>query len=219
MTTLILAAGQGSRWGNYLGVPKHMIPIKGEPLIHRTQRILAATGANDVYVVCRDSTYVLPPSQRATPQEVEREWVHEQEESRYLWSKSGRTILLYGDVYYSEDLLSRIVHEPADDWKVYARYGASAHTGKHHGEMFGWVFRPEHHRQLDAARNVAISYTENGLWWRCVGWELYRIAMGQVPWSHCRDEVHLVDYDDVSDDFDAPTDWDRWSSLHPELAF
>jgi hypothetical protein len=219
MTTLILAAGKGKRWDWHLNVPKHMIPIKGEPLIHRTQRMLDEMGVQDVHVVCRDESYVRSPALRAVPREIDRATVHPQEESRHLWNETGKTTILYGDMYYSEKLLSKIVNDPADDWKIYARYGGSKFTGKDYGEIFGWVMRPEHYAHIDAARNVAISYTENGLWWRCIGWEVYRIGVKQLPWHHCKEDVHMVNYDDESDDFDDPDDWDRWSELHPRLAF
>ena len=41
MNYYILANGEGKRWGNYKGVPKHLIEIDGETLIDRTVRLLA----------------------------------------------------------------------------------------------------------------------------------------------------------------------------------
>ena len=34
-----MADGEGKRWGNYLGIPKHLIEIDGEPIIKRTVRL------------------------------------------------------------------------------------------------------------------------------------------------------------------------------------
>ena len=38
MKILILADGEGKRWGNYKGVPKHLLEIDGERLIDRMIR-------------------------------------------------------------------------------------------------------------------------------------------------------------------------------------
>ena len=40
MRIVILCAGDATRWGGYLGLPKHLVPIHGEPLLHRTVRLL-----------------------------------------------------------------------------------------------------------------------------------------------------------------------------------
>lgn len=221
MRTLILAAGTKDNWNGALGTTKHMIPLRDdEPLIHNTQRRLHDLGVTDIHVVCQPerSHYVVPPSVRGEPQDIPREFVHEQEQSRNLWHPTDKTMILYGDTYYSDGILKTMVDDQAREWKVYARHGASKYTGKKYGEMFGWVFRPEHHDTLDGARNVAIAYKENGLWWRCLGWELYRIAMKRVPWEHYKEAVHFVEWDDATDDFDALSDWERWSKLFPRLA-
>lgn len=218
---ILLAAGDMSRWNNYLGVRKHLIPIHGEPLIHRTQRMLAERGVRDIRVVCQEdraSEYVLEGvGVHAEPAWAMRDWSQEHETSRHLWNLDGRTLLLYGDVYFTPALLDAMVNDPGDPWRVYGRHGGSEHTGKDHGEMFGWVFAPEHHARLDAAREVAIAYTVGELWWRCIGWEVYRIATAELPWHHSREPVHFAEWDDQSDDFDGPGCWLAWSRINGEL--
>lgn len=217
---IILAAGTADLWKNHLKVPKHLIPINGEPLIHRTTRLLYEHGIDDIYVVCQDDRaekYLSLPAKQGIPQIINRGWVQEQEQSRYLWNTDGKTIILYGDTFYSEKLIHEISINTADDWHIYARHGASKYTGKDHGEMWAWVFNNNHHTIIDSARNVAISYMENGLWNRCLGWEVYRIMMKQVPWHHYKDDIHFIDWDDESEDFDGPTDWINWSKNLPHL--
>ena len=47
VTALRIADGDGTRWGNYLGVPKHLAPVDGVPILYRTVRLLPGprTGA------------------------------------------------------------------------------------------------------------------------------------------------------------------------------
>lgn len=223
MRVIILAAGDGQRWNNYLGVPKHLVPIHGEPLVHRTQRMLHERGISDVIVMAQTEwapRYVLSPSQWGVPAPVERSWVQEMEPSRRFWSTDDRTLILYGDCYFTEDIMDALVADQASDWRVYARHDGSMLTGKEYGEMFGWVFRPEHHDELDRARVAAIEAVESGRWDRCLGWEVHRIACGQEPWHHdWSDPVHFVEWDDATDDFDYPRDWDTWAALNPDLAY
>lgn len=51
---LILCAGDGERWGEYLGVPKQLAPIRGVPLLLRTAgQVVSHFGVLPV-VVTRD---------------------------------------------------------------------------------------------------------------------------------------------------------------------
>lgn len=51
---LILCAGDGSRWGEYLGIPKQLITINNETLLDRTVRLLHKSGNNDIEIVSND---------------------------------------------------------------------------------------------------------------------------------------------------------------------
>ena len=227
MRALILAAGEAKRWGNYMDVPKHMIPIKDMPLIHRTQQMLWERYVRDIVVVAQEDRehYVTPYARRESPLFYPRllsngdTWHQEWDSSLHLWPTDEPVIILYGDVYFTEALMDAITRDPADTWKVYARHGASQRTGKAYGEMFGWVIPPGDMKHLRASQAVAASYRSNGLWNRCLGWETYRIATKNVPWHHAKDDVHFKDWDDESDDFDDPKDWDVWAKLNPALAY
>ena len=220
--TVILAAGDTERWGNHLGVPKHLIPIAGEPLIHRTQRQLLDHGITDITVIARPHhrNFALPTSRVVEPASSPRPWVQEWDGSRHLWNPVGRTIVLYGDTYFTDELIAAITADPGKPWRVYARFTGSKITGKKYGEMFGWVFTPSAHEQLDRARATAIDLVTKGEWWRALGWEVYRAAVGlPIKTYSGREEIHSVAWHDASDDFDTPEEWERWSKLNRHLAF
>lgn len=216
---LILAAGEMTRWGNHLGVPKHLIPIQGEPLIHRTQRMLAERGVDDVRVVAQPerSGYLWEGNTLVDPIWVDRDWQQEQESSRHAWATDATTLILYGDVYFSPELMDRITADPADTWRVYARWGPSEVTGRKWGEMFGWVIPPHEHTTIDASRDAAIHARQAGVTARCLGWEVYRHAVGFGWHQHEREDVHGAEHSDASDDFDYPGDWDEWVRRNPGL--
>jgi hypothetical protein len=218
---IILAAGESERWKNYLGVPKHLIPIKGEPLIHRTQRLLKENKVDDIRVVCNKKDkqgYVAEYSFFEEPVLPERSWIQEWDGSRHLWNNQGKTIILYGDCYFTESLIKEMCKDVSDPWKAYARWSASNITGKGYDEMFGWCFLPQHHQELDAARERAIEMVNKGSWWRCLGWEVYRSAVGlPIEQYGGKEDVHAKHWHDESEDFDVPEDWNKWSSLNPGL--
>jgi hypothetical protein len=220
MRALLLAAGEMTRWDNHLGTPKHLIPVRGEPLIHRTQRKLHARGVTDIRVICqteRAETYVLP----GIGTHAEPDWNtggHQHESSRHLWHTASPTAVIYGDTYLTDALLDAIAADPGDPWHIYARYGASAHTGRKWGEMFAWVIGPDHHTALDRATDLAHIAYRSGITNRLLGWEVYRAAVGLPIDLHVREAEHFIEWDDASDDFDYPQDFDQWRALNPQLA-
>lgn len=221
MTALLLAATSDGRWNNHLGVAKHLVPIHGEPLIHRTQRQLLDRGVADVCVVTTEdkaADYILPQARWELPKPSPRDWVQEWDGSRHLWSITGKTTILYGDCYFSDALMDAIASDAGQTWHAWARWDPSAKTGKPWGEMFGWTFSPEHHDILDQARAEVIAAVSAGRYGRALGWEVYRLAVGFRIDQHQKDAVHAVDWSDESDDFDAPRDWERWRERNPGLA-
>lgn len=221
MTVLILAAGSDEKWGNHLGVPKHLIPIHGEPLIHRTQRQLFERRETDIRVVTRSSKrddYVAPYATHESPADSPRAWTQEWDGSRHLWNTEGKTTILYGDCYFTDELMDAITSDPGRPWHAFARWGSSTITGKGYGEMFGWTFLPDAHALLDRAREDAIRAYEEKRWWRVLGWEVYRAAVGIDITRHLRDDLHAFDWSDASDDFDTPQEWQRWIERNPTLA-
>ena len=69
MRFVIMADGQGTRWNNYMGIPKHLIEIDGEPIIARTVRLLNEIAKErgedaDVIITSHDARYDFPGSRR-----------------------------------------------------------------------------------------------------------------------------------------------------------
>ena len=56
MIYIVMADGEGKRWGNYKGVPKHLIEINGETLLGRTTRLLKEHNV-DYIITTSDERY------------------------------------------------------------------------------------------------------------------------------------------------------------------
>ena len=206
MRVLILAAGNTHPWPG--DTPRHLAPIHGEPLLHRTIRQLGERGHRPVLVTDRPH-YAHPGADLAAPQPPRSGWVQEMEPSRHLWAPDGPTVILYGDTVYSEAILDALVNDWGDPWHVYARMTPSAITGKADGEMFGWAIAPRHHHTLDEARDRVVHAYLRGIVDRALSWEVYRDAVGIPMRLHAAELVHMVQWDDETDDLDEPADLEQ----------
>jgi hypothetical protein len=218
---ILLAAGEMTRWNNHLGLPKHLIPIAGEPLIHRTQRELAERGVTDIRVVCqaeRADAYILPGIGSHAEPIFDSSHPHQHESSRHLWPSATSTLIIYGDTYLSPALLDALAADQGNPWHVYARYGPSTITGRAWGEMFAWAIGPDHYDTIDRSTYAAHLAVLAGNAQRYLGWEVYRAAVGLPIATHSREAEHFIEWDDASDDFDYPDDLDTWRRLNPGLA-
>jgi hypothetical protein len=205
MQVIIIAAGNGSRWGDYLGVPKHMVPIFGKPLLQDT---IDKFYGHDITVVCNEELDVTGCRFEKVELNPENFDADKFLNNAYLWNKDGRTVILYGDVYFTETAVLTI---KADlwDWCWYSRYGAGTYTGKDWGENFAIAFWPQHHDKLKEALSEVVRFNKENVTERSGGWELYR-QMAGIPLNEHAVKGNFINIDDLTDDFDYPEDYDKW---------
>jgi hypothetical protein len=211
-----MAGGSGARWGNYMGIPKHLVPIDGVPLLHRT---VAQFLDRHVEVVV-----LAPPDPRY---QVNRAWTVRPEftdcdtdkflSSMPWWHYSAPTTVVYGDCYLTDLAVDALTRGRGMTWV--GRAGASNITGCPWGELFGVTVDASHHGKLASAilqvrgQLLAERIPRGG------GWEVYRATqgMGLLP-DHHAIRGDFVEVDDWSDDFDFPEDYDRWNGRRALLS-
>lgn len=107
MKYVIMSAGKGTRWNNYLGVPKHLVEINGETLLGRTTRLLKKNGIDDFIITGNDERYseygkLVPQTDNDC--EIDR------------FEKIDEPVCyLYGDVYYTENAIKTIINADVQD--------------------------------------------------------------------------------------------------------
>jgi len=223
MKAIIIAAGEATRWGNYLNTPKHLIEIDGEPLLHRTVRLLKANGVSQVYVVSKDDErYQIPGATQYIAQLNYKQNADADKflSSKALWNRNGRTIVLYGDVYFTEAAIKTIIGYQEKSWTLFCRKRASKLTGTPWGECFAQSFYPEDIPKHEAALHRVAKLYKDKIIDRCGGWEHYRAMVG-FPDNKIRSKLfngHCVEIDDLTDDFDYPEDYDRWITMRKDCA-
>lgn len=205
---IIPCAGSATRWGNYLDRPKHLISIEGEVLVQRTIRQFMDVG--DIFVVSQDDRYDLPDSVLYGPHLNEANLdVDKVLSSIDLWSESNRTIVLFGDVWFSDTAARVISSWKRREIRYFGREGPSSVTGSAWGELFGFSFWPEDHRAVRASIKLALNAHRAGISERSSLWEVYRASQG-IDLNEHSVEGAFTEIDDWTEDFDFPDDYDNW---------
>ena len=181
-----MAAGDGARWGNYQGIPKHLIKIGEETLLGRTTRLLD----EDCVITCREgvySEYGPTIDQSHNDCEVDRFEDTGDEEICYL----------YGDVYYTEEAMRTIKETPANDVLFFGSKDEIFAIKVVDRDMF--FTNKEKVKELYLKGKID----------RCIGWEVYRSINGIDFNTHeITDRYVLIE--DGTDDIDFPEDYERF---------
>lgn len=184
-----MCAGKGTRWGNYKGVPKHLIEINGETLLGRTTRLLKENGIKYL-ITSEDERYkqygkVIPQS------------YHDCEVDRFEPFTDREVVYLYGDVYYTEEAIKTIINTPTNDILF---FGSNE-------EIFGVKIknRKLFYEHKDRVKRLYLKGKIN----RCIGWEVYR-SINNIPYNQHLITEHYKLIQDETDDIDYPSDYEKF---------
>jgi len=207
---ILCCAGGGERWRNYLGVPKHLIVIDGTRLIDRSVRQLRARGVTDVVITAFDPRYEVVGARRCEPVASILPGTGMGFSSGF-WSERGRTVVLLGDVFFSEAAMDAVLGAPDDEiiWLGRKR----ANRVKAYGEMFGVAIPRERQALLREAAAKVVELRRQGMIGRMMGWELYAVVNGLDP-TVVSPGPNWMDVEDETDDFDFPGDYLAWMKRH-----
>lgn len=219
---IIISDGQGTRWGDYRGTPKHLTVVEGEVLLARTVKQFLPHGR--VVVVGPDDRYHMPGAWLYVPNHKPELSTHEADRfacHREIWPTEGidRLVLLFGDVWFSNRAVELITGYTGT-WTWFSRLGPSKTHGCPYGEGFGFSIAAEFIPVFSEAIDRLIAWKDQGLLHKNQGWQLYRhLANPGLDGRGLRkhmDYGHRVEIDDWTDDFDSPHDIHRWE--HARMA-
>lgn len=208
---IIIAAGDATRWGNYMGVTKHYAVIAGEPVIERTVRLLLERKQNDIWVVSKD--YAIAGVHNYRPKLNARN--HDADKfisSSELWHPKKRTIVIYGDVYFTESGIDTILANDTELYRLFCRPTGNKQFKYPYGECFAISFHPADHKFLSYNLRRLVHLFRADVISRIGGWELTRL-MAKVPIGQVhRHKTWLTNYfviDDATNDIDYPSDYEN----------
>lgn len=208
---VIIAAGDATRWANYMGVPKHYAVINGEPIIERIVRLLVERGQHDIWVVSKG--YKIRGVQHYRP--TLNKDNHDADKfisSSDLWHKRKRTIVLYGDVYFTENALDTILADENQLYRLFCRPTGNKAFGYPYGECFALSFYPVDHEFIRYCLQRLVHLYRADVISRIGGWELTRL-MANVPIGQMeKHKTKLSNYiviNDQTNDIDYPSDYEN----------
>ena len=227
MTVYVIpCAGLAERWDD--ATPKQLAVVDGEPIVWRTVRqIRAHDRTGTIYIVVRPDMVgeawrpdgvrgVRVTTARLDARRLQADKVLS---SAHLWNRTGRTVVLFGDVWFSDAAVAAIVADRRA-WFACARFGPSTVTGNDHAELFGFSFVPY---EADTVRRAAlrcVRLADRGLlvdW--SGGWQIFAAMLGLPDGDVCAvDRVGqlgtfgaewALSIDDETDDVDTSADLER----------
>jgi hypothetical protein len=205
MKVLIVAAGEGVRWQNYRNVPKHIVEVEGQILLHRTYAQFKRYTDN-IVIVSTDPRYAI--GQTYAPLIGEFFDFGKIYSSYPIWDEE-RTIIVFGDVYFTDKAVETIMSNE-DDFKFFLRKDKSSYTGKKHKEIFALAFNGGMNQRIKSSIETLIE--------RKIGapgaWRLYLHLHGldnaRSGFYNTDGYVHI---DDWTEDFDYPDDLIKWEKM------
>lgn len=218
MRAIICAAGDGTRWANYLNRRKHQLEFEGESLLNRTVRLLRERGITDIFVThtAQHPYFVRGAQSFERPAGLSN--TQARLATRPLWHPEQRTLILWGDVYFTNAAMD-LMTGTYPGWVNFARLRASQVTGKPGPEIFGCAFWPEQHDRYANALQAVDDAKARGEETHS-SWSSYLAMVGKplnIHPSDIRDwGCHVEIPDDGTDDFDFGDDYERWMRLGPK---
>lgn len=217
---LILADGKSKK--DHMEDDRHLIPFRGVPLIARTIRqfheagglVHVITSNEEIARVAKlNKAMVLPGSDKSDlygGTDMIRKGLD--------YARNKRSIIVFGDVVFTNQAVRKIMRHEPDRWAVYGRSTASKYGGSEWAEYFAISVGPLAKKQGYKALEKVAKMFNRRMWHRITPWEWY-FEMEGMHWhvnhaSRVKTGDHWVEIDDETDDIDFPQDAKNLKELH-----
>lgn len=194
-----MCGGSYSAWDT----PRQLLPVRGEPIVARTIRLLRESGADDIAISTNDERFEalgVPILRHDNDMRVEGEAVIGCWANAFYPTEEPACYLM-GDVIYSPEAIDKIVKTPTDSIRFFASAPPFALKYiKNWAEPF--AFKVEDQRRFRAAVAFVIANAETGIFRRPpIAWELWQVIRGK--------DVREIDYHsyDVINDYTCDVDY------------
>ena len=189
MRYVIMANGQGKRWGGYLGKPKHLIEVDGETLLRRTTRLVKQIDPTaEVFISSSSPANETAGATRHSPEHAEHEL------DRFCYELIvPHVCFLYGDTFYTEETLRSIVGTEASPVVFFGNDKSIV------------AVKSQDETRFKELLDTLFARIERGEIADAKGWDLYRLARERV--GETSGAPLFVHVSDSTRDFNAPRDY------------
>jgi hypothetical protein len=209
---IIAAAGSGVRWGNFRGTQKHLAVVEGEVLLERTvKQFLKYT--DDVCIIGADDNYKVDGASLYVVKSPNTNWKDGAKfmSSSNLWLREGRTVIVFGDVYFTNDAVKTIMTN-SQELMWFLRTGESKLTGCKWKEIFALAFNGSMTNTITQRilQLISLDRVQSQ-----AAWVLYGSMLGPTT-NGLFNNSHFTAVDDWTEDFDFPEDLVTWEENRKE---
>jgi GTP:adenosylcobinamide-phosphate guanylyltransferase len=217
MRAIIMCDGKAMRWYEeiqekyWADTEKQLVEVDGEPILHRTVRLLIENGAEDIWITSHNPKFEVKGTKRYAPYNNQYE-IDKFYACKSIWKTTDTTVFVYGDVFYTEEAMKKIVSIDCTDFLFYGIFHLSHFTG-HGGEIFA-VKVKDHDFFRENCEYIRMKHIYEK--YRCSAWDLYRAMNGirGEALGHHLPYAHFIGIDDFTDDFDTPEHYNHWLELY-----
>lgn len=167
----------GGNYSTYFEKPRQLSVVNGEVLVERTIRLLRENGIKDISISTnyRDFDYIGVPilehenSYRTEGTEVKGYWCDA------FYPMDEPVCYVFGDVYFSEEAIKKIVETDTDDIEFFgSRPPFAENYHKNHEEPF--ALKVVNNKHLKEAIEKTKQWEDEGRFWRKpLMWELWTV--------------------------------------------
>ena len=184
-----MADGQGTRWNNYSGISKHLVEINGTTLLARTTNLVKKYNKSaEVIITTHNKDYKTDGAVLYAPLN------NELEIDRFTRELIDDDIcFLYGDTYYSDEAIHRIVESEVDDILFFGAGESIVGVKIKDGDLFRKHF--ERVRQLYVDGKIK----------QCIGWQVY-LSFQNLPLEEKQIADKFIRFNDSTRNFNTPED-------------
>jgi hypothetical protein len=207
---IIPVGGNGSRWKNFRGTQKYLTKVENQVLINRT---VEQFNSNKIIIVSNDDiSFHLDIEKPRTGQwnDAAKLW-----SSAHLWSDTERTIVAFGDVWFSDEAVKTIL-ENKDPIQFFMRPGPSKITGKNYKEIFAISFTAENKSYVYSVLEQVILENKPGPGTYLLYKKINNLE--NIPAKYHFDKKYFVEINDWTEDFDHPEDLTKWEQRRKKLS-
>jgi hypothetical protein len=229
MRLIVLCAGRQSRWKGYKE-KKYMLPVWGEPLLARTvRRFKEALPDLDIVVLLRPGAMHVPYARCAYAPPNQLDESYKLTSSERFWDDE-HTICLFGDVFFTDMAIFKILTTTPDEVAWFGRAKPSDITGCRYEEIFGVSFTAQGGQQILQAADFVRGEFYAGNIKQTKAWEIHR-HLADIPLVRTGLTKNLkkplrgyvgpnfIEIDDLTEDFDTQEDYELWCAASGSQAF
>lgn len=207
----------------YRDIPKQLLEIDGEPILHRTVRLIKKFDEESrIYIIAKKEIFKTDGAELfLVPEKDISPWLYDRVlQVQPVFSPDSGTVFLYGDVWYSDEAMYTICRY-SGDFQWFGRIGPSEISGQNHGEDYGFyisknkinIFLEKIHKIKNThhVKNISKDWMHFIFMYFEMNNMKYDFNTYSADKKNCPNWINI---DDFTNDVDLPHEFNEWKKRY-----